>query len=252
MWSRIRSILVTRDLDLKSSNDAANKVLKKKETLQVIRRVLPIRQDIASSFCFTGAETEIHKIKDDNTIIRQTNLDRRGLRPFPIICRLLHPPPLLSRYRLPLNILVWVMGGVFISPSEPVGRMTCLSYADFLHLPILPDFFTHNLRRFITSRPRLQEFPLQRILPEHIKQSPNVQSTRFGRLSQKVCALVRTLEKQEMLCNWCTGHKEVLVVVHKEQKESKRSIVRSSLYADDSLWDCCVYSGIQLHCQKCQ
>jgi hypothetical protein len=31
-----------------------------------IRRVLPIRQDITYWFCFTGAETEIHKIKDDN------------------------------------------------------------------------------------------------------------------------------------------------------------------------------------------
>ncbi len=29
-------------------------------------------------FCFTGAETEIHKIKDDSKIKRQTNLDRRG------------------------------------------------------------------------------------------------------------------------------------------------------------------------------
>jgi hypothetical protein len=41
-------------------NDAANKSTSKKGTLQVIRRVLPIRQDIAYSFCFTGAETEIH------------------------------------------------------------------------------------------------------------------------------------------------------------------------------------------------
>jgi hypothetical protein len=32
LWSRIRSILVTRDLDLKSSNDAANKITLKKET----------------------------------------------------------------------------------------------------------------------------------------------------------------------------------------------------------------------------
>jgi hypothetical protein len=67
-------------------------VLQKKETLQLIRRVLPMRQDIAYSFCFTGAETEIHKIKDDSKIIRQTNLDRRGLRPIPIICHLLDPP----------------------------------------------------------------------------------------------------------------------------------------------------------------
>jgi hypothetical protein len=46
--------------------------------LQVIRHVLPIRQDITYSFCFTGAETEMHKIKDDDKIERGTNLDRRG------------------------------------------------------------------------------------------------------------------------------------------------------------------------------
>jgi hypothetical protein len=60
--------------------------------LQVIRRILPISQDIAYSFCFTGAETEIHKITDDSKIIRQTNLDRLGQRPIPIICHLLDPP----------------------------------------------------------------------------------------------------------------------------------------------------------------
>jgi hypothetical protein len=43
-----------------------------------ICRVLPIRQDITYWFCFTGAETEIRKIKDDSKIKRQTNLDRRG------------------------------------------------------------------------------------------------------------------------------------------------------------------------------
>ena len=68
------------------------KVLQNKGTLQVIRRVVPIRQDIAYSFCFTGAETEIHKIKDNSKIIMQTNLDRRGLRTIPIICHNLDPP----------------------------------------------------------------------------------------------------------------------------------------------------------------
>jgi hypothetical protein len=38
--SRIRSILVTRDLDLKWYNVAANQITSKKETLQVLRRVL--------------------------------------------------------------------------------------------------------------------------------------------------------------------------------------------------------------------
>jgi hypothetical protein len=61
--SRIRSILV---------------ITSKKETLQVIRRALPTLQDIAYSFWFTGAETEIHKIKDDSKIYREKNLDRRG------------------------------------------------------------------------------------------------------------------------------------------------------------------------------
>ena len=63
--SRIRSILV---------------ITSKKKTLQVIRSVLPIRQDIAYSFCFTGAETEIHKIKDDSKIDRKKNINRRGPR----------------------------------------------------------------------------------------------------------------------------------------------------------------------------
>ncbi len=52
-------------------------ITSKKETLQVIRRVLPTCQDITYSFCFTGAETEIHKIKD-NKIDREKNIDRRG------------------------------------------------------------------------------------------------------------------------------------------------------------------------------
>jgi hypothetical protein len=77
---------------VKWSNDASIQKYFKKETLQVIRRVLPYCQDITYSFCFSGAETEIHKIKDDSKIIMQTNLDRRGLRPIPIICHLLGPP----------------------------------------------------------------------------------------------------------------------------------------------------------------
>ncbi len=53
-------------------------ITSKKETLQVICYVLPIRQDIAYSFCFTGAETEIQKIKDDSKIDGEKNIDRRG------------------------------------------------------------------------------------------------------------------------------------------------------------------------------
>ncbi len=75
--SRIRSILV---------------ITSKKETLQVIRSVLPMRQDIAYSFCFTGAETEIHKIKDDSKIDREKNIDRRGLSQIGTVWHLLDPP----------------------------------------------------------------------------------------------------------------------------------------------------------------
>jgi hypothetical protein len=33
-------------------------------------------------FCFTGAETETSKIKDDSKIDREKNIDPRGLRQF--------------------------------------------------------------------------------------------------------------------------------------------------------------------------
>jgi hypothetical protein len=85
-------------------------LLQKKETLQVIRRVLPICQDIAYSFCFTVAETEIHKIKDDSKIMRQTNLDRRGLRPTLSFATFLTLP--LSRYRLPLRLILFLRSDV--------------------------------------------------------------------------------------------------------------------------------------------
>ncbi len=39
-------------------------------TQQVISSVLPIHEDIAYWFCFTVAETEIHKMKDDSQIKR--------------------------------------------------------------------------------------------------------------------------------------------------------------------------------------
>ena len=69
--------------------------------LQVIRHVLPIRQDITYSFCFTGAETEMHKIKDDDKIEREMNLDRRG--PSQMGQFDTFQTPLLSHCRLPLR-----------------------------------------------------------------------------------------------------------------------------------------------------
>ena len=68
------------------------KLIPKKETLQVIRRVLPICQVITYSFCFTGAETEIDKIKDDGKIYRETNPDRRGPRQIGTVWHIPDPP----------------------------------------------------------------------------------------------------------------------------------------------------------------
>jgi hypothetical protein len=47
---------------------------------------------IAYSFCFTGAETEIHKIKDDSKINREKNIDRRGQRHIVNVWHLSDPP----------------------------------------------------------------------------------------------------------------------------------------------------------------
>ncbi len=57
-----------------------------------ICRILPIRQDITYWFCFTGAETEIHKIKDDSKIKREKNIDRRGQRHIVNFWHLSDPP----------------------------------------------------------------------------------------------------------------------------------------------------------------
>jgi len=58
--------------------------------------------------CFTGAETEIDKIKDDSKINRETNIDRRGQRHIVNVWQL-SDHPLLSRYRLPLTPLCLIM-----------------------------------------------------------------------------------------------------------------------------------------------
>jgi hypothetical protein len=68
------------------------KLIQKKETPQEIRCVLPICQGIAYSFCFTGAETEIHKIKDNIKIKREKNIHRRGQRHIGNVWHLPDPP----------------------------------------------------------------------------------------------------------------------------------------------------------------
>ena len=57
-----------------------------------ICRVLPIRQDITYWFCFTGAETERHKIKDEIKIKREKNINRRGQRHIVNVWHLSDPP----------------------------------------------------------------------------------------------------------------------------------------------------------------
>ena len=60
--------------------------------LSPLCRVLPIRQDITYWFCFTGAETEIHKIKDDSKINIEKNINRRGQRHIVNVWHLSDPP----------------------------------------------------------------------------------------------------------------------------------------------------------------
>ncbi len=65
-------------------------------------RVLPILLGHCLLILFTGAETEIHKIKDDSKIKTQTNLDRRGPRTILIVCGL---PPSRSPFFLVTDYL---------------------------------------------------------------------------------------------------------------------------------------------------
>jgi hypothetical protein len=60
--------------------------------LSPLCRVLPIRQDITYWFCFTGAKTEIHTIKDDSKINREKNIDRRSQRHIVNVWHLSDPP----------------------------------------------------------------------------------------------------------------------------------------------------------------
>ncbi len=48
--------------------------------------------NIAYSFCFTGAETKMHKIKDDSKIDSEKNIDRRGPSQIGTVWHILDPP----------------------------------------------------------------------------------------------------------------------------------------------------------------
>jgi len=58
----------------------------------ISRAFSPNWYDNAYSFCFTGAETEIDKIKDDGKIYRETNPDRRGPRQIGTVWHIPDPP----------------------------------------------------------------------------------------------------------------------------------------------------------------
>ena len=81
--------LLTHRVRLRSQ---ATRGIKKKKKHRSYGSVSPIRQAIAYSFCFTGAETEIHKIKDDSKINREKNIDRRGQRHIVNVWHLSEPP----------------------------------------------------------------------------------------------------------------------------------------------------------------
>ncbi len=76
-----------------------------------IRRVLPIRQDITYWLCFTGAETEIHKIKDDSKIKREKNIDRRGQRHIVNFWHLSDPPSFSLPTTFKLNLFTFIQDG---------------------------------------------------------------------------------------------------------------------------------------------
>ncbi len=101
-------------------------------------RALPIYANIAYWLCFTGAETEIEKIKDDTKIKRQTNLYRRGPRPIMNVCHLPDPPP----FSLPTTFLapqhcLWLKNPV--RPKNYGSRsLLCFALLCFIFWPFYP------------------------------------------------------------------------------------------------------------------
>ncbi len=67
-------------------------IIKERKKHRSFGSVSPIWLDIANSFCFTGAEMEKHKIKDDSKINRAKNIDRRGPRQIGAVRHIPDPP----------------------------------------------------------------------------------------------------------------------------------------------------------------
>ncbi len=80
---------------ISADNDVTSLVLRllqKKETLQVFAAFCLIVRTSPVHFALLGRKRKYIKSKTTAKLVRQTNLDRRGLRPIPIICHLLDPP----------------------------------------------------------------------------------------------------------------------------------------------------------------
>jgi hypothetical protein len=80
---------------ISAGNDVPSLVLRllqKKETLQVFAAFCLIVRTSPIHFALLGRKQKYIKSKTTAKLVRKTNLDRRGLRPIPIICHLLDPP----------------------------------------------------------------------------------------------------------------------------------------------------------------
>ncbi len=87
-------------------------------------------------FALLGRKRKYIKSKTTSRIIRQTNLDRRGLKPFPIICHLLDPPsfslPTTFKYTVAApqkTYPVHLMDSLWHKPRDQLvtGRNQCKS-----------------------------------------------------------------------------------------------------------------------------
>jgi hypothetical protein len=108
-YNIVAHCLMAQGLSLRQYISAGNDVLclvlrllQQEEKLQVFVVFCLIVRTSPIHFALLGRKRKYIKSKTTAKLVRQTNLDRRGLRPIPIICHLLDPPP-LSRYRLPLT-----------------------------------------------------------------------------------------------------------------------------------------------------
>ncbi len=106
------------------------------DLLNPLCRVLPIRQDFTYCFCFTGAETEIHKIKDDSKMNREKNIDRRCQRHIVNVWHLSDPPSFSSPTTFKVNLKAKIYICVNSTTQRCPNKITKIFlFEDFFHLP---------------------------------------------------------------------------------------------------------------------